>query len=225
MLVAARAATSCGGEVADQRLTKDSLGGAAGSAGATLHSGGGGGSGGLAIGVGGLDLLGAGGREGSSAGASGVQAVEFAWQCNDLRNDADTIILSYVSGEPPAARGGTPIEGLYHLTQLEQFTGIDGPSTGEAYDPQRTVALSWVGDGTARLETMEGQPDGEMGILHQWNETVVFDGNSFASVPTCRTESVLVSDSAGLYTATFDQLVFLKQIHGSGTRVSTYTLQ
>ncbi len=183
------------------------------------------GSGGLAIGVGGLDLLDAGGREGSSAGASGAEAVEVTWQCNDLRNDAETVTLSYVPRKPPTATGGTPIEGRYHLTQFELFTGIDGPNSGESVDWQETVALSRVGDGTARLESMEGQPDGEMFIVHQWNETLTFDGNSFTSVPTCRTNTVLISDSAGLYTATFNQLVFMTSTRGFGTWVSTYTLQ
>ena len=232
MLVAAGMAASCGGNVGVRRASTEGSGGVATGSAGTVSSdgggvpdssaGGGGASGGSAAMSGGMIGVDA----GAPTGGSGGEAVEVASQCTDLRNDATPVTSSYVSEEPPTASGGTPVEGRYHLTRWELFTGPDGPSSGETRTTQETITITSVEDRTAQMAGMRGQPEGEMGIVRQWNATLTFDGSSFTSTPTCRTDYVSISESAGLYTATVDQLVFMTpSSEGDGTWVRTYTLQ
>jgi hypothetical protein len=236
LVVAAGIAASCGGDVAARRSAEQGSGGSVVAGGGTVSvdagsragssAGGSGGSGNLAVGGGGIILIDAGSRAGSSAGGGGGEGVEVAERCSDLRNDADTVTLSYVSAEPPTASGGTPVEGRYHLTQWELFTGADGPTSGETRTTEETIAITLVGDASAEMAVMIGEIMGEMMTVYQWNVTLTFEGSSFTSTPTCRTRFVSVSESAGLYTATADQLVFITQSsEGDGTWVRTYTLQ
>ena len=223
ILVVAGIATSCGKATADPGIRQDAGAGTGAAASAGTGAAANAGTGAAAGGSGGLPPI-QWVSDGAAISTGGSEGIE-AFRCNDLRNDAETIPLSYVAAEPPAARGGTPVEGLYHLTQWELFTGTGGPSSGEVRTRQETISIT-VEEGRAEMETMFGQPYGEMGILYQWNETLTFDGSSFTSTLTCRADSVSVSDSAGQYSATDDQLVFITQAaEGDGTWVRTYTLQ
>ncbi len=154
------------------------------------------------------------------------EVVEEAFRCGDLSNDANTVTLSYVAAEPPAASGGTPVDGLYHLTRWELFTGNSGANTGDALTRQETISVTWLGEGRAELDVMLGQPQGELGIVYQWSEVVTFEDSSFTSMPTCRTDSVSIADVAGLYDASEEELVFITQSPDvDGTWVRTYTRQ
>ena len=171
-------------------------------------------------------LIDAGSWAGCASGGSGGESVEVAQYCSDLRNDADAVTLSYVPEEPPATMGDMPVEGLYHLTQWELFTGVDGPTSGETWAWERRIVITMLGNGSAKMASMEGGLNGEMGLAYQWNETLTLDGNSFTSTPTCRTDLVSIDNSAGLYTATADQFVIMKpDPERGGTWVYTYTLQ
>jgi len=178
----------------------------------------------MVLGDGGVILIDAGSLAGSASGGSGGESVEVAGYCNDLRNDADPVTLSYVSEEPPLAIGGTPVQGRYHMTRFELFTGVDGPTSGETWDWARRIIITMLEDGSAEMASMEGELD-EL-LAYQWNETLTFDGNSFTSTPTCHTRVVSIFDSAGLYSAIADQLVFMIPApERAGTWVFTYTLQ
>jgi hypothetical protein len=229
LAVAAQMLTSCGGDVGVHHPAKQGLGGWANGSGGTLSSDGGrlpdpsaGGGGGSAAGGAGLIAIDA----GTLTGGRGGEGVEVLLQCSDYRNDAAPVTLSYVSEQPPMASGGTPVEGLYHLTRWELFTGTDGPGSGDIRTTAERIVITSVGDRTAEMAATMGQPEGEMGIVYQWNVRLTFDGSSFTSTPTCRTEVISVSEGTGRYTATVDQLVFMTQSgDGNGTWVRTYTLQ
>jgi len=112
------------------------------------------------------------------------------------------------------------------MTRFVLFTGVDGPTGGETWDCERRIDITVLEDGSAEMASMEGDLDGEMATAYQWNETMTFDGSSFTSTPTCRTDFVSVSASTGFYSATADQLVFMKETPElGGTWVYTYTLQ
>jgi hypothetical protein len=212
MVIAAGIATSCGGRTSTNGSPEDGSGdtaaGGSGASDGTDTSGGLAASGGRAISL-------------ETGGGDGIEAI----RCSDPFNDADTVTLIYVPEEPPTGSGGTPVEGRYHLTQWELFTGADGPDSGEVWTQQERIILTWMADGNAELDGMRGQTDYELGYGYQWNETLTFDGSSFSSTPTCRTQVVSVYDSTGLYTASDDQLVLIRESSaGDGTFVYTYTL-
>jgi hypothetical protein len=227
VVIAAGIATSCGGQTADQQLRQDGSGGTAAGSGSGAGSsvGGSDASGGLAASGGWTITLDAGSLV-DATGGSGGEGVEVVERCNDLfHNGAVPTPLNYVAEDPPTASGGTPMEGLYHLTQWDLFIGTHGIA-GEVWSRQETLVVTRVGEGSADVETLFGELEGEMGLARQWNETLALDGSSYTSTLTCRTPYISVSDSVGQYSATDDQLVFITEHReGEGTWVRTYTRQ
>jgi hypothetical protein len=48
--------------------------------------------------------------------------------CNNVANIAQTIQVGYVASDPPAAQGGSIVDGIYALTAARIYVGIDGGS-------------------------------------------------------------------------------------------------
>jgi hypothetical protein len=58
--------------------------------------------------------------------------------CNDIVDDATAVAQVQVAEDEPPAVGGTPQDGLYHLTALYVFTGDGGATGPTGYVEQHT---------------------------------------------------------------------------------------
>ncbi|MBW2456876.1 MAG: hypothetical protein JRI68_20340 [Deltaproteobacteria bacterium] len=106
-------------------------------------------------GSGGSTTGGSGGAGGSGGGQGGVG------NCNALENEAPEVEIIQVAENAPNPTGGKFLDGLYHLTEIIQYTGPGGetgPTGGKQqetvtyYGPEVQVVVErFMGDGEQRF--------------------------------------------------------------------------
>jgi len=93
--------------------------------------------------------------------------------CNTIANIAQTITIQQVASAPPAAQGGTFVDGTYTMTDVTIYTGPQGP-TGPSGTSKTTLQITGttfqvVNDGTPGTRTV----------------TAVVSGSSVTATDTC----------------------------------------
>jgi hypothetical protein len=133
-------------------------------------------------------------------------AVDAGAICNTLANTAATVTTQQVASDPPAPEGGTVADGTYTLTQVDIYTGPNGPA-GPSGTAQTTLKIS----GSTVQVASSGQPTTRTVDL-------ATSGTSFTSTDTCPDTTVL----RGTYTAT--ATTFAIQIDGGTDDAGARTL-
>jgi hypothetical protein len=220
------AAARCGGNASNGQA---SLGGTSSMGGGSLTESGGASAAGAVSSA-------AGAVAGGSANALGsagqieipIDAGNFApgpSDCNSLSDATPAVILQVVANVAPTPEGGTIANGLYHLTQLQDFTGLGGASTEPAYRVEYALAVSASTSVGADLQTHWLVPSGELPIPVEQSATIAIRGTSYTYSTTCTTEPGSAEPGSMSFTASGDTLVRMYPIAGGVTRVETFTRQ
>jgi hypothetical protein len=77
---------------------------------------------------------------------------------NDIVNTAPVVAYFAVFGEPPAAGGGTLVDGRYHLTEALVYTGITGLIGPTGATVSDTIVISFATTGTALVHEVTDGP-------------------------------------------------------------------
>jgi hypothetical protein len=114
----------------------------------------------------------------SPADSSTRDASDGGGACNAVANIAQTIMIQQVASDPPAARGGTFVDGTYAMTDVTIYTGAQGP-TGASGTAQTTLEVS----GTTFQVVTSGDPATR-------TVSAVISGSSITATDTCPDSTV-----------------------------------
>jgi len=144
-------------------------------------------------------------------------------QCNALERNTSPITRRIVADNPPEPQGGVISNGIYHLTEREDFVGPSGSSSVTSERAFAILAISASTGVTADLQISWRERGGELPLTVEQSQTIVVSGSAFAYTVTCSTE-LGYSDPGSLpFTATPDQLIWFHSYGDAITRVDTYT--
>jgi len=130
--------------------------------------------------------------------------------CNDLVNNAPAVTLVAIADSPPAALGGTLVDGTYWLTGFNVFTGPGGTTDLSTFTANATFVLS----GT----TMQQVLSSNGGAEKRYTSTVSTSGTTLYATDTCP-EPVTEQDP---YTATPTKLtIYLDDPNGTFEQIYT----
>jgi hypothetical protein len=124
----------------------------------------------------------AGAGDAPSADASDSASSSEAGGCSGLVDTASTVTEEYSATDPPAATGGTFLDGTYFLTASTVYTGTSGPTgpTGE----MRRATLQLTGDAYLYSSDDNGVPYQQTGTIAPSGTTI----NGAVSCPSGKTD-------------------------------------
>ncbi|HLK40878.1 MAG TPA: hypothetical protein VKU41_29195 [Polyangiaceae bacterium] len=138
----------------------------------------------------------------AGADADGADAGDGdAAVCNTLANTGTPVTVVQVATDPPSAQGGTPVDGVYSLSNETIYTG-----SGGATGPTKTDRITIQIQGGAIQVSKDSSPTTSTYRL-------TTNGTSYTAAALC---PPMIGDLAGSYTATATTFAATVGASGSG---------
>jgi hypothetical protein len=159
---------------------------------------------------------------GSLIDAGEVPAVR---NCNALSEWGEFATSVFVVGDAPKPQGGTITDGTFRLTGREAFVARDSNSSGTRSQTSSTLVISASTGASADLQLVWMELSGELPHAVRESQSLVVSGTSYDYTITCPSQLASGGSSSLSFTATANELIWIRPVSDTVTYVETFTRQ